>query len=574
MARASLLVHALVLVAAVLLVQHLEVEAQGTVIRGPLSFPPSASTVLNAGSVAEVPIVTDIIPKRGVRAGGQTVTLSGARMVNSPKATCMFKDGREIRYAKATWLSSVQVTCVTPPRTAGNTGAAYTNGSVFVSVAVSNDGVTYSGAVYGVPDIDGAVSGDNANVVWSGTVVQYEYITDEITGMAIDSIWPTVGPYEGGTLLTIYGQKILAGWNLKCKFETSAPLTSGLTPPGGSTGSDYVNATATSETRALCETLPYSSTPPALDPGLDVTATVKLNAHSFNTSLDFGSANFTYKHVLPVPTTFKAPTIIPTLCVRQDPVAPATFGLCGVMASLTATPSRFAARSPVTGNTELTIIGTNFLPSKNLKCGFGATHASTAPTAPGTTVSAIWDSETQIRCVTPAYNPHSNVDCTIPANCLGVRLLVSNNGKDWSNATLNAVNPAGNFPHNYANNPNYLILFSDLHVSPYGHDSTGDGTASKPFRTIQRAIDMANPDDRIYVQQGRYTGLGNIGLRSYGKKLQLYGDGLTQTVIDCEHSNIGFIVDVPYFGSNDPYVGVINYKDIAVLGCDAQKLWN
>jgi hypothetical protein len=42
------------------------------------------------------------------------------------------------------------------------------------------------------------------------------------------------------------------------------------------------------------------------------------------------------------------------------------------------------------------------------------------------------------------------------------------------------------------------------HISPTGDDSTGDGSPTKPFQTIQRGIDQADDDDTVLVNPGHY----------------------------------------------------------------------
>jgi len=43
-------------------------------------------------------------------------------------------------------------------------------------------------------------------------------------------------------------------------------------------------------------------------------------------------------------------------------------------------------------------------------------------------------------------------------------------------------------------------------VAPTGSDKAGDGSQSKPFKTVARAARDAGPDDRIYLQAGTYRG--------------------------------------------------------------------
>jgi len=57
------------------------------------------------------------------------------------------------------------------------------------------------------------------------------------------------------------------------------------------------------------------------------------------------------------------------------------------------------------------------------------------------------------------------------------------------------------------------FLYSDIYVSPSGSDSTGHGTAGRPYRTIQKCIDASLAGARdFYVYKkadgGRAAGRG------------------------------------------------------------------
>jgi hypothetical protein len=88
------------------------------------------------------------------------------------------------------------------------------------------------------------------------------------------------------------------------------------------------------------------------------------------------------------------------------------------------------------------------------------------------------------------------------------------------------------------------FLYSDVYVSSSGDDVAGDGTASAPYRTIQRGIHAAlspasahTPEatnrDEIIVAPGRYTGAGNTGLFTMGKSVVVKAARPGEAVIDC-----------------------------------------
>ena len=78
------------------------------------------------------------------------------------------------------------------------------------------------------------------------------------------------------------------------------------------------------------------------------------------------------------------------------------------------------------------------------------------------------------------------------------------------------------------NSLEYLIL-----VSPTGNDATADGTASKPFKTIQAAIDAVPGVGTIRIANGTYTGTGNVNLDNKNKTISLISlSGANSTIIN------------------------------------------
>lgn len=81
---------------------------------------------------------------------------------------------------------------------------------------------------------------------------------------------------------------------------------------------------------------------------------------------------------------------------------------------------------------------------------------------------------------------------------------------------------------NLVNTVDILNLGSTVYVSTTGSDTTGDGSSSKPFATIQQAIPYA-PYGSISLQAGTYKGYGNVNIDT-ATVVQIIGqDG---TVID------------------------------------------
>ena len=79
----------------------------------------------------------------------------------------------------------------------------------------------------------------------------------------------------------------------------------------------------------------------------------------------------------------------------------------------------------------------------------------------------------------------------------------------------------------------FELGLDDVYVSPTGNDATGDGTAVNPYQTIGKGIKEVNPDGRVHLADGTYTGSGNRGL-TIDKNVSIIGESWNGTVIDAE----------------------------------------
>ena len=96
------------------------------------------------------------------------------------------------------------------------------------------------------------------------------------------------------------------------------------------------------------------------------------------------------------------------------------------------------------------------------------------------------------------------------------------------------------------------ILGDEIWCSPDGNDATADGSEERPFFDVQKAIDIAQPGDRIWMKAGTYVYDKRININDRNgeadKPIELFGkDG--QAVLDFS--------GMPYHAhSNNPYQGI------------------
>ena len=88
--------------------------------------------------------------------------------------------------------------------------------------------------------------------------------------------------------------------------------------------------------------------------------------------------------------------------------------------------------------------------------------------------------------------------------------------------------------------------------APDGDDATADGSEERPFFDLQKAIDLAQPGDRIWMKAGTYVYDKRINIDDRNgeqdKMIELFGKG--------GHAELDFS-GMPYHGhSNNPYQGV------------------
>jgi len=209
---------------------------------------------------------------------------------------------------------------------------------------------------------------------------------------------------------------------------------------------------------------------------------------------------------------------------------------------------------------------------------------------------------TEMTCLAPSYNPDEGKDCTIEGNCQGVEVVATNDGYNWgskhmmikhqapymhsdasksptqtSDAAVPAVINASHHDNDYFVQRQGVstnrFCFENIYVDVTGSDVYGTGRQSRPFATIQKAVDAANEFDTIIIMPGRYTGSGNRGIRHNNKKIIIIAfERGTETVIDCEGHADGFILN----NNKDSTLiaaGYIDLEGVKTTGCENLRVY-
>lgn len=87
-----------------------------------------------------------------------------------------------------------------------------------------------------------------------------------------------------------------------------------------------------------------------------------------------------------------------------------------------------------------------------------------------------------------------------------------------------------------------------IYVNTTGDDISGDGSADKPFQTIQKGYDNITNGDTLQLADGQYIGTGNTNI-TIAKNLTIQGQSQSGTIINGKNTNwtglINIMVDGP-----------------------------
>ena len=93
--------------------------------------------------------------------------------------------------------------------------------------------------------------------------------------------------------------------------------------------------------------------------------------------------------------------------------------------------------------------------------------------------------------------------------------------------------------------PQITVIRADVYVSPTGSDTTGDGSQSKPYKTIAKGISMVYPGGTVHLLSGTYTGTGNVNV-NISSNITIAGENRDSTIIDGQSANRIFIISSGY----------------------------
>lgn len=89
---------------------------------------------------------------------------------------------------------------------------------------------------------------------------------------------------------------------------------------------------------------------------------------------------------------------------------------------------------------------------------------------------------------------------------------------------------------------NVLGASDSIYVSTEGKDESGYGTKSKPYKSLEYAINHSNSNSKIYVANGNYSGTNNRDI-TVNKILTICGNSRENTIIDAESLGRIFIMN-------------------------------
>ena len=453
-----------------------------------------ATTRLDARA-RRAPVARDATPRRGHASGGAVVAITGARFARrGMQCAFAFGDGGVV-VVEATTVDDARdardapsaTTCVAP-RAAFATG----RGTAQIFLRNGDDGA-WSGApgdfAYGDGNTFALFEYDDSDPGCFGCRRASTAIAsrERERWEAIGDGAARAGPVEGGTTVRIkafatsaatgaLGGTFYPGANLACGVACATTVDSGwlrvatparwiaydeiecVTPPWPGIGATSGTPSTTCHVRASNDGGErFDDLVAAGGDGDGTFATPMANAAKIDFTYDVGGA-------------------APSVTSVETSKAPAA--------------SAHAARGPFEGGAVVVVRGSGFLSSSHLKCKFFD------PLGNEVVVRASYESSSVVRCVAPSQSasvdPNAVDYATATSPCYASAVRVSNTGNAGSWSAANSA-------------PTAQFFYCDLYVDSSGASTTNaDGSALKPFDTIQRALQSALID----VQSASDTHIG------------------------------------------------------------------
>ncbi len=367
--------------------------------------PGGSGTKSSGFTYYNIPTISNISPNGGPVAGGTSVTITGTDFVYVGGSTTLTFGGTAA--TTFTVNSPTQITATTPAHTAGAVDVVFTNPGGF---AESLGGFTY----YNIP--------------------------------TITSVTPSVGPIAGGTSVTIIGtnfvddanDSLTFGGTAASSFTVNSPTQITATTPAHAVGTVNVVYTNPGGSGTKASGFTYYTTPtitsvtPNVGPVAGGTSVTIIGTNFVNDtydSLTFGgtaASSFTVDSATQITATVPAHTAGAVDVVYTNPGGSGTktggFTYYNIPTISTVTPYA----GPTTGNTSITITGTNFL---------GTTAVTIGGTTPG---SIVVFNDTTITASTPAKAAGEyNVAVTTP----GGTATKTNGFRYWAAPTITSISP-------------------------------------------------------------------------------------------------------------------------------------
>ena len=159
--------------------------------------------------------VTAVQPEKGPTRGGTVVTVSGVNFADSPALLCRFGD---LVTSAAVFVSTEEVTCVSPAVPVGAAGPVYLEVFDHGGVATTNE-ASSSSEESASQLLELQEPGDDP-ALWTNSRVEFVFTEDPVVLAA----FPSSGPSHGGTRVSLTGSGFQDLLELGCRFGGIPPL--------------------------------------------------------------------------------------------------------------------------------------------------------------------------------------------------------------------------------------------------------------------------------------------------------------------------------------------------------------